>query len=110
MKPPGKICNPAKPTSRQFFAGKIRRISRGLAKNPAKIQTQFKNIVSDLQNFAARGFPVVDRPDRSRHAGDKSGRREREINEAMSEIVFPSIDTLFDKFEQHASRIESGLE
>ena len=73
-----------------------------------KIKPEFKNIVSDLQNFLA-DFRLWTDQIEAGMKGDKSGRREREIAEAISQIAFPSIDTLFDKYEQNASRIESGL-
>ena len=74
-----------------------------------KVKPEYKNIVADLSNFLSDFRLWVEQVE-SGLPEKISPQVEREVAEAIALSAFPSIDTLFEKYELEASRIESGLE
>jgi extracellular factor (EF) 3-hydroxypalmitic acid methyl ester biosynthesis protein len=91
-----------------FLHEKFREFLAGWQKS-YRIKPEYKQVVSDMQNFLA-DFRLWVEQIESGLNGKSPGKNDRKIAEAIAQSAFPSIDALFEKYEQVASRIESGLE
>ncbi len=73
-----------------------------------KVSAEYKSIVTDLQHFLADFRLWVEQLEAGLREQTDQG--ERHLAESIAACAFPVLDTLFDKFERVASRIEPGLE
>ena len=73
-----------------------------------KVSAEYKNVVTDLQHFLADFRLWVEQVEAGMRG--QTEHTERQLAESIAACAFPALDTLFDKYERVASRIEPGLE
>jgi extracellular factor (EF) 3-hydroxypalmitic acid methyl ester biosynthesis protein len=77
-----------------------------------KIRPEYKVVAADMQTFLTDLRLWIEQIEigiRSSPAGDRA-KMEREAGIALSQAAFPAIDTMFEKFELLASKIEEELQ